>query len=80
MDAAVLHDISGVTGQPCRRRAAGGGGGGGGSPQIALPFAGDVIQPPQATREASEGRGRKVCEHAETRRIRDYLRVMDAPV
>lgn len=36
--------------------AAGGGGGGGGSPRIALPFAGDVIQPPQvvATREASD--------------------------
>lgn len=79
MDIVVLHDISGVTGQPCRRRRAGGGGGGG-SPQIALPFAGDVIQPPQATREASEGRGRKVCERAETRRIRDYPRVMDAPV
>lgn len=35
---------------------AAGGGGGGGSPRIALPFAGDVIQPPQvvATREASD--------------------------
>lgn len=34
-------------------------GGGGGSPRIALPFAGDVIQPPQvvATREASNRPG-----------------------
>lgn len=30
--------------------------GGGGSPRIALPFEGDVIQPPQvATRKASDG-------------------------
>lgn len=48
----------------------------GGSPRIALPFAGDVIQPPQgATRKASDGQeewegGRTECEQGcETCRI-----------
>lgn len=37
-------------------RVGGGEAAGGGSPRIALPFAGDVIQPPQvATRKASDG-------------------------